>query len=112
MTVQRLRVDPLEERQTHAPERVVVQAVSSNLLQPPAPPSPPVAGVADVVLAAFAGLGYALSARALLLLALIGGFVLAVMAIRIGSTAALLVLIAYGVLVMLPLVFLEVRKRN
>ncbi len=62
----------------------------------------------DVVLAAFTGLGYALSARALLMASLLGAFVLAV---RSHTTMDLLVMVAFAVLVVIPVVYLEVRKR-
>lgn len=80
-----------------------------------AAPEPPLAAqpvrrqpeAIEVIVAAFAGLGYALSARALLLLALVGGFILAMTG---RSVMGLLVLIAYGLLAIIPLVILEVRK--
>lgn len=62
----------------------------------------------DTVLSAFTGLGYALSARALLLLTLIGAFVLAM---RADGTSGIAVLIAYAVFTVIPVVILEVRKR-
>jgi hypothetical protein len=65
----------------------------------------------EVVLAAFTALGYALSARSLLLLALIGGFVLALLAIGAQTQATLFVLVAYCILLVLPIVYLEVRKQ-
>lgn len=53
-----------------------------------------------------------LAARALLMLSLIGAFVLALIASRSESSAALYVLIAYAVLIVLPLVYLAVRERQ
>ena len=55
--------------------------------------------------------GYALSARMLILLALVGAFVLALLAMPVETMVRLWVLIAYCVLVVLPLIGLEVRKR-
>ena len=55
--------------------------------------------------------GYALSARALLLLALVGAFVLAVMAMATESLMRLYVLVSYCLLVVAPIVALEIRKR-
>ncbi len=52
-----------------------------------------------------------LATRLILLLALIGGFVLAVMAIQSPNAMVIGVLIAYGVLIMIPLVYLETRTR-
>ena len=59
--------------------------------------------------AAFKAVGFALSARALLFLALVGSFVLALLAMT-GNSSRLWVLGTYCILVILPLVFLEVRK--
>lgn len=82
------------------PETIQIQEVTSRQSTP-----------LDTVVTAFAGLGYALSARALLLLALIGSFVLAVMAMMSQTPAALEVLVAYAFLTVIPVAFLEVRKR-
>ena len=62
-------------------------------------------------MAAFRSAGYILSARALLLLALIGVFVLAVMAMIWQTLPALEVLIAYAILAVLPVAYLEARRR-
>ena len=61
----------------------------------------------QTMLAAFTALGYALSARAILLLALIGAFVLAV---RAQTAMDLGVLIAYALFAIVPVVVLEIRK--
>jgi hypothetical protein len=61
--------------------------------------------------AAFKSVGYVLSARALLLLTLLGAFVLAVMAMAWQTPAALEVLIAYAILAVLPVTYLEARRR-
>ncbi len=62
-------------------------------------------------MAAFKSAGYILSARALLLLSLLGAFVLAVMAMLWQTLPALEVLIAYAMLAVLPVVYLETRRR-
>jgi len=62
--------------------------------------------------AAFAGLGYALSARGLLLLALIGAFVLSVMATLSQTLPSLYVLVAYCIFTVIPVAYLEVRRRQ
>jgi hypothetical protein len=72
-----------------------------------APPS-----TLEVVVAAFGALGYALSARALLLLSLIGAFVLAVMSVTTQTRASLYVLVAYCVFTVIPVAYLEVRRRQ
>jgi hypothetical protein len=85
-------------------------------IQPPpnltqAPPQPIEPSALSVILNAFAALGYALSARALLLLSLIGAFVLACMAMTRGDNYGLAVLIAFCVLTVIPVTALEIRRR-
>lgn len=63
-----------------------------------------------VIVASFSALGYALSARALLLLALLGAFALAVLAMESGSTMGLLILVAYSLSTVVPVTVLEIRK--
>lgn len=63
----------------------------------------------DTLIAAFSALGYALSARALLLLTLVGAFVLA---LRAETAMGLMVLIAYCAATVVPVVVLEIRKRG
>lgn len=75
-------------------------------------PAPYRAETLDVVVAAFGGLAYALSARALLLVALLGAFALAVMAMLRQGYMPLLVLVAYACLTVIPATILEVRKRQ
>lgn len=65
----------------------------------------------DVAVAAFAGLGYALSARSLLLFALIGAFGLALIAMHDQTMQTLVVLFVYCVFTIPPMVYLEVRKQ-
>ena len=62
-------------------------------------------------MAAFKSAGYILSARALLLLSLVGAFVLAVMAMEWQTFPALEVLIAYAILAVIPVAYLEARRR-
>ena len=66
----------------------------------------------EVLVAAFGGLGYALSARALLLLAVIGAFVLGLQAMAAQTNAALEVFVAYAGLTVLPLCVLEFWRRQ
>ena len=80
-------------------------------ISPPAPIPNSSTSSHEQVLTAFKALGFALSARALLLIALIGAFILAVMAMWSQTLPALEVLAAYGIFVMLPAVWLEVRRR-
>jgi hypothetical protein len=52
-----------------------------------------------------------LAVRLLLLLAILGGFVIAVMALRDGGYQAAGVLVAFAVLILIPLVWLESRPK-
>jgi hypothetical protein len=79
---------------------------------PPAPPTPAQPETMDVVLAAFAALGYALSARALLFLSLVGAFVLGVFAMAGTSWLRLVTLLVYGLLTVIPTAWLEYRRRE
>ena len=101
---------------------VAPRAPKPSQIAPPATPEPapePAPGVTvvkepallDVVLAAFSGLGYAVSARALLLLAMIGSFTLTTLVMWNPTILRVVVLAVFTVLVVLPLVYLEVRKR-
>jgi hypothetical protein len=81
--------------------------------QPIAPePQPQSHSTLDVIVVAFTGLGYALSARMLLLLSLIGAFILAVMAMKDQTLPGLEVLIAYAVFTVIPVAYLEIRRRQ
>ena len=64
------------------------------------------------MLAAFAAVGYAVSARLILLLALLGAFCLAVMALLAQSVIGLLVLTAYCLLAVIPMIGLELRGKR
>ena len=122
--VTRLRVEEVAvEQPTRPPQPTIAPAPQIEAARPsipaieepqvffspprytPSPKSP----TDEAMEAAFRAVGFALSARALLLLALIGAFVLAVMAM-IGPVDRLWVLCAYCCLMVIPLVFLEVRK--
>lgn len=73
-------------------------------------PEPKGESTLNVILSAFGGLGYALSARALLLLALLGAFALAVLAMESQTTMGLLILAAYSLSTVVPVTVLEIRK--
>lgn len=74
-----------------------------------------VAAVATAQSAATRGVIHALATllavRLMLMLALTGGFVLAVMALRVGTYQAGGVLVAYAVLILIPLIWLERNPR-
>jgi hypothetical protein len=63
------------------------------------------------VVTAFKALGFALSARAILLVALLGAFVLAVMAVNSQSIISLEILAVYGIFGVIPVAYLEARRR-
>lgn len=65
----------------------------------------------EAIVAAFAALGYAVSARLILLLALAGAFTIAVMVTLHPGVLPLLVLVAYAVFAVIPVVFLEMRLK-
>lgn len=87
----------------------IVQTPLSTL--PSTAPSPAYSTL-DVVVTAFTGLGYALSARGLLLLSLIFSFVLAVEAMRSQTPMALYILVAGSAFTVLPVAYLEIRRRS
>ena len=101
-TVRRLNVEEV------SPKRKPMESVQIPI-QAPAQPQH---STLDVIVAAFAALGYALSARALLLLSLIGAFVLSLLAITSQTMPALEVLIAYCCFTVIPVAYLEVRRRQ
>lgn len=66
----------------------------------------------DQILKAGEVLGFALSARALLLLGLLGTFVIGVMAMLSQTSWALAVLAVSGTFLVLPVAWLEIRRRS
>jgi hypothetical protein len=62
--------------------------------------------------ASFAAIGYAISARALLFMSLIGAFALSVMAITVASITSLIVLGMFCAFTTLPLVALELKNKQ
>ena len=61
-------------------------------------------------MAAFKALGYVLSARALLLLVLLGAFSLSILAMIWQTIASLEVMIAYATFTIIPVAYLETRR--
>ena len=98
---------------TELPQRLRKSSPSTEPQQPQKPD--PATEWRNPTLSTIEGLiklaGYALSARALLLLALIGAFTLAVLAMATETLIRVYILISYCVLVVLPIVGLEIRKR-
>lgn len=66
----------------------------------------------DGMIAAGQLLGFALSARVLLLLGLLGTFVIGVMAMLSQTSWALAVLAVSGTFLVLPVAWLEIRRRS
>jgi len=66
----------------------------------------------DVAKAAIKALGFALSARVILLLSIVFAFVLAVIAALEQNILALCVLVAYAALGVIPMVILEARRKS
>lgn len=64
----------------------------------------------DTATAVLKAAGFALSARALLLLSLIGAFVLALQAMASQTVAAMEILAIYGAFTILPVAYLETRR--
>lgn len=64
----------------------------------------------DTTIVVLRAAGFALSARALLLLALIGAFVLALQAMSSQTVAAMEILALYGAFAILPVAYLETRR--
>lgn len=84
-----------------------------EMTQPPTPEAKPQViiqrtGIPEAIVAAFAALGYALSARLILTLSLIGAFALGVMAMQEPSILKLSVMIAYCSLTVIPCAGLEI----
>jgi hypothetical protein len=76
------------------------------------PPAPYKADTLEVMATAFAALGYALSARAILMLAVVGGFILGVLAVLQSRWEPLIALALYAALVVIPCAVLEYRRRE
>lgn len=109
--VERLAAVPMEPRKviqmpvaTPPPTPVVAPSIET----PPAPK----AEVSDVLLAAFAALGYAVSARFLLFMSIVGAFALAVMSMLHPTVMSIVILGMFCLLTTLPLVWLELRAKR
>jgi hypothetical protein len=105
------------ESESNSVRRVSVEDAQPRLkavpqIQPLPNPSPPTSSNLDVVVAAFTGLAYALSARSLLLLSLVFSFVLALKAMDAGTMFGLYVFVAGAVFTVLPVAYLEARRRT
>lgn len=114
-TVQRLQVEEVaaQPKKVTNLREVPIQAQPQTApTPPPTSPGPQIivqrAGIPEAIVAAFAALGYALSARLILLLSLVGAFVIGIIAIRAQTIMALAILVAYAALTVIPATYLEV----
>jgi hypothetical protein len=103
----RLRVEAVEER----PRPKAVEAPPPPA-EVAAPEPAPVETEYSTMLASFRTLGYVLSGRFILLLALIGAFILTCMAMFDPSVTRLWIAGTFAALALWPCVFLEVIKRR
>lgn len=125
MAVERLRVVPVNARerrkamesQTAAGSFPLTQTAETGQAAPPptaAPQSPETTDTSLLLsqtLAIIAAISGLTASRLLLLLAVCGAFYLATIAAGSQANSALFVLIAYAVLIVLPLVWLDSGKR-
>ncbi len=136
-SVERLAVEEIEAEAPRLP-RQTAQVLAMPLSQPPAPPvipepqpgpvvrevsppnPPPLPSTVSSpsseprpspVLAALRVIARILAVRLILLLSVVGGFVLGVMAMLAQSWPGLAILVAYALLTVLPMVWLEVGQR-
>jgi hypothetical protein len=119
-------LQPFNEDLSPESDRLAVEEVrpraKAEKPKPPSPndrdfslspiPDPPAPTSDDRTIAMFRTLGFVLSARALLLLAVIAAFVLAIIAAIHGTQATLAVLVAWCLLTIGPIVALEWRRRG
>jgi len=98
------------EREEVVPLSPRPRLVSSTAPAQTADPAP--RGTDAAYIGALTAIASILAVRLLLLLAILGGFVIAVMALRDGGNQAAGVLVAYAVLILIPLVWLESRPRK
>ena len=114
-TVRRLRAEELPPRSADllpltAPPLKPPASTDEDEQAPVAAPAFREPSILEVAQAAFLAAGLALSARALLLLAILGGFALALIAVQTPSWPRLAIVVAYAVLVVLPIVWLEAKR--
>lgn len=114
-------------RQEEVPPKAVAAPAPAAMAPPPPIPDPPKERIVYVQAAApapgtlddeaegmrraFQAVGYALSARAILALAIVGAFVLGLFVMVTPDIVRVTALAVYGVLVILPMVWLERVKR-
>jgi hypothetical protein len=108
-TVRRVNVEEVTPRPriVHPTPLSATNPPSTEATPPPIPSS-----TLDVLVAAFGGLGYALSARALLLLALIGAFVIGLKAMEVQTPLSMAGLAIYAAFTVIPTAYLEIVRRR
>lgn len=122
MPVERLRVVPVEKPERRKATESQMQVAASLPIAQTEPTPEPIATPAPApptnsillaqTLGVIAGIAGLTATRLLLLLAVCGAFYLATIAANTQSNASLFVLIAYAVLIVLPLVWLDSTKRG
>lgn len=117
-TVRRLGVVALDRPEPEAnptilPETPKPEVPPEFLIPPlPAPVRVRTEATNDRMIDIFRALGFALSARMIFLLSVIGAFVMGIVAMVGGGWLRLLLLAVYCALTVLPCAYLEVRKRG
>lgn len=112
-STERLGVEELPPPRSRRPSNLRLFSAEQPIedKSPIAPVAPPV-GQVDNLAAVIRLVSHILSARALLLLSIAGGFVIAMVASLHESREVLMVLIAWFALTLIPLVALEFRRRE
>jgi hypothetical protein len=109
--VERVAVEELPPKLRMVPPPTMTETPSPPPTPEPVAAEPREPRTSEVLVAAFQGLGYALSARALLFLALVGAFVIGVFAMINRDWMSLAILATYAGLTVIPVVWLEIQKR-
>jgi hypothetical protein len=95
------------EKLENAPPGLVAALKNHLALRVVSPAAHPVRRSPDAIVSAFIALGYALSARMILLLAMVGAFVLGTLAMSNPTQLRLFMLIAYACFTVIPVALLE-----
>lgn len=115
--VERLRVREVPLVMQMQPTQQTAALPGTGLPLPPPPILPPQIiverpQISDVMLSAFSALGYAVSARVLLFMSLLGAFVLAVIAMLSQSIMSAVIVTLFCGMTIIPLAVLEWRSKR
>ena len=107
-----VRLLAVEEMPAAPSRRLKAEQPQPTQILPSPQPTPASSGPTnlDLTIAVLKAAGFALSARALLLLALVGAFVLTLQAMSSQTPASMEILAIYGVFAILPVAYLETRR--